>query len=140
MALGAFEIEKTLVVAVAEQGETIEFLISERLENLQKFGIGAGVLSVKDLGFVIDEFLEVLKGDILGLKKRIGIAETGLEILGAADRCGCLGRHQQFVRVLKHTVAAGGFGGMLWNATFLGILSLRADRVAGRCQIGIYCK
>ena len=103
LALGAFQIEGILVVAVAEQGEAIEFLVGEGMENLQKFGIGAGVLSVEGLGFVIDEFLKVLEGDILGLKKGIGIAETSLEILGAADRCGCLGRHQQIVQVLKHT-------------------------------------
>ena len=140
LALGAFEIDGILVVAVAEQGEAIEFLVCEGMENLQKIGIGAGVLSVEDLGFVIDEFLKVLEGDILGLKKGIGIAEAGLEILGTADRCGCLGRHQQIVQVLKHTVMTGGFGSMLWNRAFLCVLALRADRAAGRSQICGYCE
>ena len=140
LALGAFQIEGILVVAVAEQGEAIEFLVGERMENLQKFGICAGVLSVEDLGFVLDEFLNLLQSSILCLKKGIGIAEAGLEVLGTSDRCGCLGRHQQFVRILKHTVMTGGFGSMLWNRAFLCVLALRADRAAGRSQICGYCE
>ena len=140
LALRAFQIEGILVVAVAEQGKVIEFLVGEGMENLQKFGIGGGVLSVEDLGFVIDEFLNVLQSSILCLKKGIRIAQAGLEILGAADRCRCLGRHRQLARILKLTVAARGFRGMLWNSTFRGVLALRADCAAGRSQICGYCE
>ena len=140
LALGAFKIEGILVAAVAEQGKGIEFLVCEGMENLQKFGIGAGVLSVEDFVFVSDEFLELLKGYVLGLKKGIGITKGSLEILGTADCCGCLERHQQFVRVFKLTIVTDGLGVMLWNTAFLSVFSLRADRVAGRCQICGYCE